>query len=211
MHRRTTAAALALLLTWGCLAETASAQEPATPAVIPRARPERFVGLDVFAGGARYERYDYVRSEDPSKDDQFGKTGWDAGATVGFGVRWLGITGAIGRQTIETVPTYQLVVGPRVTSPWLPLGDIPIRGFAHALVGVASTSGVTPSQNSAEWVIGGGVDIFLLRMQFDSVRLKLNGLKTSSYRFFVGGVVPLCVRACRESDGFNVSGRPTSK
>jgi hypothetical protein len=211
MHRGSTTVAAALLLAGACLAATAWAQQSATPAVIPPARPERFLGLDVFAGGAGYERYDFVRTGDPSKDDQFGKIGWDAGATVSVGVRWLGITGAFGRQTIETVPTWQVAVGPRLTSPWLPLGEIPVRAFVHALVGLAATSGVTPSQSSAEWVIGGGVDIVLLRMQFDSVRLNMNGLKPSSYRFFVGGVVPLCLRGCRESDGFNVSGRPAWK
>jgi hypothetical protein len=58
------------------------------------ARPERFLGLDVFGGGAGYQRYDYVPSEDPSNDDVYGKFGWDVGATVSVGVRWLGITGA---------------------------------------------------------------------------------------------------------------------
>jgi len=211
MHRRTTAAAVALLLTGGCLAETASAQEPASPVVIPPARPGLFLGLDVFGGAARCERNDVVPSEDPAKEDRMEKFGWDAGATVSVGVRWLGITGALGRQTTEMVPTYHMVVGPRFTSPWAVSDAGAVRAFAHALVGFASTSGVTPSQSSAEWVIGGGVDIFLLRIQFDSVWLKLNGVKTSNLRVFMGGVVPLCVRACRESDGFNVSGRPTSK
>lgn len=204
-----TAAALALLLLGGGPAETASAQEPATPVVIPPARRERFLGLDVFAGGSQFQNVLVpATGTEPAK---FPPWGWDAGATVSVGVRWLGITGAFGRQTIETVPIYQLAVGPRVTSPWLPLGEMPIRGFAHALVGFAGTSGVTPSQSSAEWIIGGGCDVFLLRFQFDSVWLKLNGVKTRNLRVFLGGVVPLCVRGCRESDAFNVSGRPASK
>jgi len=212
MHRKTAAAAvLATALLGAGSAETARAQEPAKPVDAAAARPERFLGLDVFAGGAGYERYDYVPSEDPSKDDMYGKFGWDVGATVSVGVRWLGITGAFGRQTIETMPTYQMVVGPRLTTPWWALGYMPVRGFAHALVGIAATSGVTPAQTSAVWVIGVGVDLFFLRMQFDEVRLNMNELKKDNFRFFVGGVVPLCLRACRETDGFNVSGRPASK
>lgn len=203
-----TAAALASFLFAG-LAETAWAQEPATPVVIPPARPEHFLGLDVFAGGSQFQNVLVPATDtEPAK---YPGWGWDAGATVSVGVRWLGITGTFGRQTVETVPIYQLAVGPRVTSPWL-VGDAAIiRVFAHALAGFATSSGVTPSQSSAEWVIGGGVDIMLLRIQFDNVRLNLNGLKTSSPRIFIGGVVPLCLRACRAWDGFNVSGRPASK
>jgi hypothetical protein len=58
--------------------------------------------------------------------------------------------------------------------------------------------------------LGGGVDLFFCRIQLDNVWLNLNGLKTSNSRIFVGGIVPFCLRACRESDGLNVSGRPTS-
>jgi len=203
--------AAALLLLGGCLAETAWAQEPATPVVIPPARPERFLGLDVFAGAVRFEGYDHDESEDPSTVIKHAKTGWDVGATVSIGVPWLGITGTFGRQIIDTVPTYQLAVGPRVSSPWATSDNGAVRVFAHALVGFASTTGVTPSQSSAEWVVGGGCDLLLFRIQVDKVWLKLNGLKTSNLRVFFGGVVPLCLRGCRESDAFNVSGRPTSK
>ncbi len=207
MRGAMTAAALFLLAR--CLAETTWAQEPATPVVIPPARPVRFLGLDVFAGGSQFQNVLIPATDtEPAK---YPPWGWDIGATVSVGVRWLGITGTFGRQTIDTAPTYQVAVGPRLTSPWLPAGELPIRGFAHALVGSVSTSGVTPSQSSAEWVIGGGIDIFLVRLQFDNVWLKLNGLKTSNFRLFLGGVVPLCLRACRESDAFNVSGRPVSK
>jgi hypothetical protein len=201
----------ALLLLGGCLAQTAWAQEPAKPVEIVRPHRDRFLGLDVFAGAARFEGSEQAGSEDPSEKIVVEKTGWDVGATVSIGVRWLGITGAFGRQTIETVPTYQMAVGPRLTSPWLPLGELPVRGFAHALVGFAGTTGVTPSQSSAEWVVGGGFDFFLFRIQVDNVRLQLNGLKPSYFRLFFGGVVPLCLRACRESDGFNVSGGPAAK
>jgi hypothetical protein len=118
MREVVTAAALALMLFGGRLAETAWAQEPATPGVTAPARRGPFLGLDLFGGAAAYRRNDVVPSEDPSEHDDFEKVGWDAGATVSVGVGWLGITGAFGRQTIETVPTYQVVVGPRFTSPW---------------------------------------------------------------------------------------------
>ena len=163
--------------------------------VIPRARPERFLGIDVFAGGSQFQTVLVPATDtEPAKHPAWG---WDAGATISVGVRWLGITGAFGRQTVETVPIYQLAVGPRVTSPWL-VGDAALRGFAHALAGFASTSGVTPSQSSAEWVVGGGFDFMLFRVQFDKVWLNLNGQKTSDFRVFIGGVVPFCLRACED-------------
>jgi len=41
------------------------------------------------------------------------------------------------------------------------------RFSTHALGGFAHTSGATPWQSSAEWVLGGGVDMLIFRLQFD--------------------------------------------
>jgi hypothetical protein len=204
------AAVLAVVFLGACPAETTWAQEPAKPVTTVLERPGRFLGLDIFAGGAQYERREIPDSEDGSETASWGKFGWDAGATVSYGVRWIGITGTVGHHTIEDVPTYQVAAGPRVTSPWY-IDEVAIRFFAHALVGVAATSGVTPSQSSTALVIGGGFDVLFLRIQVDYVRLGLDGLQKENTRAFIGGVVPLCLRACRESDGLNVSGRPAAK
>jgi hypothetical protein len=203
------AAVLAVVFLGSCSVVTTWAQEPAKPVTSVSDRPDRFLGLDIFAGGAQYERHDLPDGGDGSQAVSWGKFGWDTGATVSFGVRWVGITGTFGHHTIEDVPTYQVAVGPRVTSPWY-IDEVGIRFFAHALVGVATTSGVTPSQRSTEWVIGGGFDVLLLRIQIDYVRLGLDGLRKENTRAFIGGVVPLCLRACRAGDGFNLSGRPPS-
>ena len=60
-------------------------------------------------------------------------------------------------------------------------------------------------------MLGGGFDVLFVRIQADDVRLRLNGVREENTRLFVGGVVPLCLRACRDSDGFNLSGRPAWK
>jgi hypothetical protein len=212
MSANATAAVVLTVALFGAgLPETTWAQEQARPTAVGRARPEPFLGVDVFAGGAAFSRYEQAPAGDDSDEIRYAATGWEAGATVAFGWRWLGITGAFGRQTIETVPVYQAVVGPRVTSPWMTGEDVGFRVFAHALVGAARTSGVIPAQSSTEWVLGGGIDIFLLRLQMDYVRLNLNGLRQDNYRVSMAGFVPLCLRACHASDGFNLSGRPAAR
>jgi hypothetical protein len=173
--------------------------------------PGRFLGVDFFGGGAVFDI-----EVAPATETEKGKTvgwGWDAGATVSYGVRWMGITGTFGSQPVaESGSAYHLVVGPRVSSPWAVWGDLGGRFFAHALGGLVRTRGVTPSQSSAEWVLGGGIDILLFRLQFDYVRLNLNGVDRNNVRGFVGGVVPLCFRGCSDDkDLFNVSGRSATK
>ena len=90
---------------------------------------------------------------------------------------------------------------PPLRAPCLPIiGDEgAVRFFAHALGGFAHTSGVTPSQSSAEWVLGGGMDALFFRLQGDHVRLNVKGVNKGNARVFVGAVVPLCLRACSES------------
>jgi len=122
-----------------------------------------------------------------------------------------GITAAVGQQPVDdAVWVSHLAVGPRVTSPWFAAETMVGRFFAHALAGMARTSGPV-SQTAGEFVVGGGIDLLLLRIQGDYVRSNLTGVKRGNGRFFVGGVIPFCLRGCTEADGFNVSGRPATR
>jgi hypothetical protein len=103
-----------------------------------------------------------------------------------------------------------MAFGAQVVSPWIVGEDMGFRVFAHALYGFASTRGEAPSQTSAEWVVGGGIDILLMRVQVDYVRLHLDPLKRGNSRVFIGGVVPLCLRSCRGGE-INLSGRPATR
>ena len=187
--------------------ETVLPQEP-VPSTAPAPHPqERFLGLDLFGGGAQLQN-ELAPATDTEKAT-YPHWGWDAGATVSYGVPWLGISAAFGHQAVaEDWGAYHLLAGPRVTSPWLINDNVGLRAFAHALAGFARTSGAAPSQSSAEWVVGGGVDILLFRVQVDYVHLNLNDVKGGFARVFLGGVVPLCLRACGESDK---SALPTTK
>lgn len=183
------------------------AQEPPRPAALAPERPGPSVRLDVFVGGAAFERYEQPDFENTDADIRYATTGWQAGATAFVGVPWLGITGAVGCQTIETTPAYHAAIGPQFMSPWIIGEDVGFRLFAHALYGVVSTAGDSPTQRGTEWVFGGGIDVLLLRIQYDYVRLNLPALARGNNRIFVGGVVPLCLRSCRDGE-INLSGRP---
>lgn len=191
---------------------TASAREPLTTSrdTENSVGRERFLGVDLFAGGIAYRRKNVAKTEDGSKEDVFDKYGWDAGGTVSFGARWVGITGEVGHHVVEGVPTFQLLAGPRFTTPWV-FGDTMARAFAHALAGFTRTTGGAPSATGREIVLGGGFDMLLVRFHVDYVRLELPALPKNNVRVFFGGVVPLCLRACRMTDGFNVSGRKTAE
>jgi hypothetical protein len=183
---------------WATLAELlivllpafAAGQEPAPPAVSAPDKPERFLALDIFGGYVR----GYGTFEAPGTGEEshkIGGEGGEVGATVLYGKRWLGIKSTVGRATILDVPVWQVTAGPQVY-----IGKAHARWLAHALVGFATTSGVTPSQGSAVWVVGAGADIFMLRVQGDYVFLSLDGLPKKYGRAFVGVVLPLCFRAC---------------
>jgi len=197
-------------LCWAGLPSPAAAQESAKPAAAATAKPGPWVGLDVYGGGAAFQRYDQPDPADEDADIRFAKTGWNAGATLFVGLPWLGVTGLAGCQTIETVPTFQMAVGPQVMSPWIVGEDLGFRVFAHALYGYAATTGDGLPQHSAEWVFGGGIDLLLLRLQYDYVRLHLEPLKRGNHRMFVAGVLPLCLRNCRDGE-INLSGRPAAR
>jgi len=168
----------------------AAAQEPAPPAVSAPDKPERFLALDIFGGYVR----GYLTSETPGTGEEPNKSrgeGGEFGATILFGKRWLGIKSTVGGATLLEVPTWQVTVGPQVS-----IGKANARWLAHALIGIAGTSGVTPSRSSAVGLLGVGLDLWILRLQGDYVMLNLEGLPKNYPRAFVGVVLPLCFRAC---------------
>jgi hypothetical protein len=202
-------ATAAMVLWAGALSGTLLAQSAVDLPMSPPGREPRFTGLDVFIGGGQVQN-ELVPATD-TEDAKYPKWGWDAGATISVGVRWFGITAAVGQQPVdETVWVSHLVAGPRVTSPWVVGESMIVRFFGHALAGMARTSDPV-SQTAGEFVVGGGMDLLFFRIQGDYVRANLAGVKRGNGRLFFGGVIPLCLRGCTEADGFNVSGRPATR
>jgi hypothetical protein len=187
------ATVIAAALLGASLAATGWAQEPARPAVSAPDKSGRLLALDIFAGavvGSATTETPNSGEESNTDDDM---TGWEVGATVLYGKRWLGIRSAVGRATILDVPVWQIAAGPEVY-----IGNAYARWLAHALVGVATTSGVTPSRSGVVGVVGGGLDFFIFRLQGDYVLLNLDGLPKHYGRAFAGVVLPLCFRACED-------------
>ena len=191
------------------LSGTAWAQDSVKPEGAPQDRPERHFRLDLFVGGPHHRVKDAPTNENGEVQPGWGEIGWETGAALSVAVPWIGITGTIGNYNIENVPAYHLLVGPQFTTPWGFAEIMVVRAFANALGGFAWTSGGAPSQTSGEFVLSAGIDImpYCLRIQRDQVWLNLDGLPKSYTRIFVGAVVPLCFRACRKNDMFDVSGR----
>ena len=189
--RTTMATVIAAALLGTSLAATGWAQEPARPAGSAPDKPERFLALDIFGGAvvgsATTETPD--TGEESDKDDDM--TGWEVGATVLYGKRWLDIKTAVGRATILDVPVWQITAGPQVY-----IGKAYARWLVHALGGLATTSGATPSRTSVMGVFGGGLDLFIFRLQGDYVLLNLDGLPKHDGRAFAGVVRPPCFQAC---------------
>jgi hypothetical protein len=52
---------------------------------------------------------------------------------------------------VQTAPAYHVTIGSQFVSPWIIGKDIGFRLFAHALHGVASTGGDSPSQRGESW------------------------------------------------------------
>jgi hypothetical protein len=204
---------LAMALLAVSLSGTAWAQEPAKPASTPQDRPERYLRLDLFVGGAAHQVKDPPKNENGEVEPGWGEIGWETGATLSVAVPWVGIAGTIGNYNIENVPAYHLLVGPHFTTTWLDADIMAVRVFAHALSGFARTSGSAPPQTSGEFVLSVGIDIMplFLRIQRDQVWLNLDGLPNTYSRIFAGAVIPLCFRACRSTDMIDVSGRPRVK
>jgi hypothetical protein len=176
------------------MSNVAWAQPSAKTAGAQSGPPGRFLAFDVFVGGAGYQSK-LPKADDAATKETVRSGGWDLGGTVRVGPRWVGITGAIGTETIANVPTYHLAAGPRFY-----LGEPGARWVAHALVGIVGTRDAAPSQTGPQLTLGGAWDIFILRLQYDYVRLNLAGLPKNNSRFFGGVVIPFCLRACRDKD-----------
>ncbi len=185
-------------VTWASLAAVlivllpafAAGQEPVPPAIRAPGTSQRLLALDIFGGWALC--CDPIETPGTGEDTkESGGSGWEVGATVFYGRPWLGFRGTVGRTTTLDLPVWQVTAGPQVST-----GKALARFMAHALVGYAKTSGVTPSQSSVVWAVGGGMDLAVLRIQIDYVRLSLDGLQKNNTRGFVGLVLPLCFRAC---------------
>jgi hypothetical protein len=202
MCHRLTALAVALLSVG--LSGATWAQEPVKPAGTARAGSGKFLGLEVFGGAALYDTKDQSGTGDGEPTDPGRYEGWDVGASFNPGVRWMGLTGTVGRHNTPGVPTFHVLAGPRFY-----IGNAGARWIAHILGGIARTSGAAP-RSSGELVLGGGLDLFCLRMQFDYVRLNLQGLPKNNQRAFVGLYLPLCFRSCKEGVyEVDLSGSPT--
>jgi hypothetical protein len=186
MMARLTLLAAALL----AVSNPAWSQPAANPAPAESDTSGRFFAFDVFFGAAMY---------DSGEKDEAGKAkndaGWEVGGTVRVGPRWVGLTGSVGNGSIGDVAAYHLLVGPRFY-----IGEPGARWVAHALMGVARTHGGALSRTGTEFVLGGGMDLFILRFHFDYVRLNLAGSPKSSPRAFIGVVLPFCLRGCRDKD-----------
>jgi len=174
-------------------------EEPATSTNPPGASPEHFLALDLSAGAVGS-----WTGDDPS-DESVESWGWDTGATVVFPVRWFGLTGAFGHHLFEGASIYQFVVGPQYQSKWLG-SDFRARYFLEFLIGVERSTGAAPPQSNLVWIYGFGGDFYFVRVKFEWVGMNINGPQPRNMRVFLGGVLPICLRACEDSDRI-LSGR----
>lgn len=162
---------------------------------------EGFLAVDLF-GGTHPEVSTSTQPNPPSAT-----YGWEVGSTVRFARRF-GIYGAVGRvRTPERAWITHVMVGPRVSSPLGRVTDL--RGFAHVLVGRASSElAAGATADSGEVVMGGGLDAFnVFRVQLDYVRRNLPAFPKNNGRFLFGVAIPFCFRGCQPGDGFAISGR----
>jgi len=84
MNRTTTAAAVvavAVFLMGGSPTGAARAQEPATPVAAPQVRPERYLRLDLFVGGASHWVKDPPKDENGEVEPGWMRTSWRSGCS----------------------------------------------------------------------------------------------------------------------------------
>jgi hypothetical protein len=155
--------------------------------------------------GAWLLHSDNIDTDDPQTEIVEDKSfmGWNAGATLGN--RWLGLTTSVAQTYREDVRIRRFLVGPAISHRGKNDG-IPVRIFAQALAGTAfAKADVDTSDTGSMFVVGGGWDVAIFRMQFDYVRFNLEGpaaaaLAKSSFQATFGGVLPLCFRHCSDID-----------
>ena len=167
--------------------------EPTTKTANERESHEHYLALDLFGGVAGNQKLNQS-----TEDEWPSSWGWDAGVTLNYGLRELGVTAAVGHHSIDGVSTYHFVAGAQITKGWSE--ERPLRFFMELLAGVALTRGDAPPRSSGEWGFGAGIDFAILRVKFQEVWLEIGGHSTKNLRLFVGGVIPFCFRACEESD-----------
>ena len=160
---------------------TVSAQPPAS---------EAFLAVDPYVAWNRH----VVAIDEPAPAERVFQ-GWEAGATVRFARRWLGVTGAVSRTSRDQLVIRHFLVGPHLATSY---GEG--RLFAHALFGHARFEASTVASRSGfELVVGSGVDLVggVFRIEFDYVRVNLEGVPKNDGRLIVGAVIPLCFVGCR--------------
>jgi hypothetical protein len=169
------------------------------------ASAQPFLGLDVFGGALNAAGPESPPVEE-GEEPKWNTHGWEVGANLRLPNRWIGVTGTVARTWFDDTRMYHVLAGPRVTTPFYPFA----RAFGHVLVGGLSAHTPTTSQGSFGVAIGGGVDLFLARLQFDYYRIDVDGVPQNNSRFFLGGVFPFCFRGCGPDDGFNVGDEPSA-
>ena len=120
--------------------------------------------------------------------------------------RMAGIVAEVGRTWNDVRPFKHYLAGGRVGTSSRG-ADGPVHYFAHGLLGMAEAGAYSnaPAEKGLEFVVGGGIDVAILRMQLDYMRLSLRDVPANQGRFFIGGVIPLCFRGCTKDDGFDLS------
>jgi hypothetical protein len=154
---------------------------------------------EVF-GGFQYFRAN--TGTDARNLDHFNLNGWNASLS-GYFNSFLGVTadfsGAYGSPEFLGVPIHTklhtFMVGPVLRLP----NPTHITPFAHALGGGATTSadaqGVSDSNTSAAWAVGGGLDLSMAPMlgirlaQVDYLQTRTGGNSQNNFRYSAGIVL----------------------
>ena len=147
---------------------------------------------EVF-GGVLVGSFITERSE--KEDESRPGVGWELGGSY-YPLDWLGLTGSLARVSEEDADLHQYLGGVRFSTAYSDY--YMVRGFAHVLVGAASVNAPGESEPGSELVLGVGWEIFLMRLQFDYMRLNIDSplVGKNLGRIFLGGVVPICFRRC---------------
>ena len=172
------------------------------PAIADAQDTRPFLALDL-AGG--YAMTDAPAAAVPTSDPPPSRRGFAVDAAVRIARPWLGVVGSVWHVVDDVVSLNQYLTGVRVTTPFGT--EFPQRVFAHALTGVATANGRRGLVVGA----GAGWDLAFFRIQVEWTRQDLAGVPRNAVHGFIGGVLPLCFRACRDgevTDGLNLSGYP---
>jgi hypothetical protein len=170
------------------------------PAVADAQDTRPFLALDL-AGG--YATTDALAADASPTDPPPSLRGFAVDGALRVAHPWFGVVGSIWHVAEDAVSVNHYLTGVRVSTPFgTEFGQ---RVFAHALTGIATASG----HRSLVVGAGAGWDFAAVgRLQVEWTRQDLPGVPRDAVHGFIGGVVPLCFRACRDRDGWNLSGRP---